>query len=297
MSYKLLCVDNGYLYTKDSNYNIFKSAYSHTKDVLLQNDYITINNQNYYYGVGNTCTDIDKIESDVNKVCTLTSIAKDGGGNYILCVNLPIIQFATNKTKLESTILTYNDLQLVYKDKQIKYKIHEVYVLPQGICLIYSLNSKKETIIIDLGSNTINFSLFEQIDGKLTLTKYDTKFKGLLHLYKLVISEINSRFTLNYNDIKAQYFLNGNPLIKDGVTKDTSFIKDIIRDYMIDILSDFKLSFPYKTTEIYICGGGAELLYPIFQHNFPSAIKVSNPQFANINGMIVKARNEYSKYL
>ena len=297
MAKKLLCIDNGYLYTKDSNKNIFKSAFTLTQDVLSENDYISINNKKYFYGVGNTCTDIDKIESEINTVCSLTSIAKAGDGDYIVCANLPIVQYKSNKDKLINTIKSYNNFQLVYKEKQIRYNIIEVCVLPQGVCPIYSLNSNKEAIIIDIGSNTINFSLFEFIDGKLTLTKYDTKFKGLLHLYKKVITEINSRFTLNYDDIKAQYFLQGNPLIHDGVNKDTSFIKDIIKEYMIDVLSDFKLSFPYKTTEIYVGGGGAELLYLIFQSNFPSAIKIPNPQFANVNGMVAKCKQLYSQWL
>ena len=114
---------------------------------------------------------------------------------------------------------------------------------------------------------------------------------------KKVIKEINSRFTLNYEDIKAQYFISGNPLIQDGVTKDITFIQSIIKDYMLDVLSDFKLSFPYKTTDIYICGGGAELLYPIFQNNFPSAIKVPNPQFANVDGMFSRGKEIYGRYL
>lgn len=296
---KLLAIDNGYLYTKDSSHNIFKSAFTtiQSNDILSENDFISIDNHNYYYGVGNICTDINKISSDVNKITTLTSIAKHGDGDYILMLNLPIVQYKLNKDSYKQVVLNYNNSQLVYNDKQIKYNIREVCILPQGVSPIYSINPTSESIIIDIGSNTINFSLFEYVDNKLKLTKFDTKFKGLLHLYKLVINEINAKYTLNYDDMKAQYFLAGNPLIIDGISKDTTFIQSIIRDYMLDILSDFKLSFPYKTTTIYICGGGAELLYPIFNKNFPSAIKVLNPQFANVDGMFASGKQLYDKYI
>lgn len=294
---KLLAIDNGYLYTKDSSHNIFKSAFTTTQDILSENDFILINNKPYYFGMGNTCSDIDKIDSQVNMVCTLADIAKHGDGDYIIMVDLPIVQYKNNKDKFKQAVMNYSNQQLVYKSKQIKYSIRDVYVLPQGVSPIYSINPTKESIIIDIGSNTINFALFELLDNKLKLTKYDTKFKGLLHLYKKVITEINSRFTLNYEDIKAQYFLSGNPLIQDGITKDITFIQSIIKDYMLDVLSDFKLSFPYKTTDIYICGGGAELLYPIFQNNFPSAIKVPNPQFANVDGMFSRGKEIYGRYL
>lgn len=298
MAYKLKGLDNGYLYTKDNSHNIFKSAFSCTQDILAEDNKITINDKDYYFGVGNTCTDIDKIDSEVNFVCTLANLAMSGDGDYIIMANLPIVQYKTKKIKFENQIMSYNNNKLVYKDKIIKYNIAKVEVLPQGIVPIYSINPNSESIVIDIGSNTINFCLLEYVDGKLKITKHDTKFKGLLHLYKKVITEINAKFDLNYTDIKAQYFLEGHPLIdENGAQKDTSFIKLIIKDYILDILSDFKLDFPYKSVQIYLCGGGAELLYPIFQNNFPSCIKIPNSQFANADGLYARGKQLYQKYL
>lgn len=302
--YYLKGLDNGYMFTKDNEFRIFKSAYTSLDEQVYEEREIIIDGKKYYFGTGTMCTDEDKISSEMNMVCTLANLAMTGEHEYILCANLPISQWKDKRDKFKETITGYNKHEVIYNGKKQNFKIVAASVYPQGVSSIYVTDSglSSEKIIFDVGSKTINIALFEVTCGdggkdELRVTHYLTLYKGILNLYEKIIKQVNRKFDLSLDKERARYIFS-HGLCVDGVNQDISFLNEIIVEYILDILVDFKKEFPqYKTTPIYIVGGGAEVLYPVLKKSISSIIKVPNPQFSNALGLYVKGRVEYQKFL
>lgn len=158
-------LDNGYMYTKDK---VVSGAIP-----------IIIDGKQYYTGIGKTTVEIDKINSDINKVCTLTNLAMSNINSntkeIYLVVGLPISQYKTQKDKFKETILNYNHWIVEYQNRVIHFNINDVMVFPQGVTSLHTIdNLSSNELILDIGGRTFDISLIEMIDNKPTLIKSDT---------------------------------------------------------------------------------------------------------------------------
>ena len=94
-------LDNGYVYTKDNEKNIFPSAFS-TEDKVVSNAIpITIDNKQYYTGIGKSTVELDKTNLEITKVCTLTNLAMSNDKEFYLVVGLPVGQYKEQKINLK----------------------------------------------------------------------------------------------------------------------------------------------------------------------------------------------------
>lgn len=282
MGIKVKGLDNGYLYTKDNEHRIFKSAYSLTNDGL-SNRKIIIDGTNYFFGSGNTTADVNKIMGETNKVCTLANLALSGNGDYNIVAGLPIVQYKDNKRRFAEEIMSYNDCEVIYKREKLKFKINNVLVYPQGAGALFTVGESGNCIIIDIGSFTINIAMFEKDGEFLSLTKTDTIYSGVIHLYDKVIKEVNRKYDLSLNTNYAERILKDGLEIY-GMSVDTSFLTEILIDYLKPILNQIKTSYPYQIMPIYLCGGGGLLLKDILEYNMPNIKLIENSQFANAEG-------------
>ena len=101
-------LDNGYLYTKDNEKNIFPSAFSVEDKVVSNVIPIVIDNKQYYTGIGKFTVELDKTNLEITKVCTLTNLAMSNDNEFYLVVVLPVGQYKEQKDKFKETILSYN---------------------------------------------------------------------------------------------------------------------------------------------------------------------------------------------
>jgi plasmid segregation protein ParM len=289
-------VDNGYKTTKDSNGIIFDSAYSNVDQMVTGSKHITIDGKNFYVGVGNNITvDPNKINKDVTKVCQLTNLAMSGDGDYYLVVGLPVDQYKSQHEKFKDTIMNYNRCEVIYDDQPLKFEIKDVTVFAQGVGAFYSQDIKNDAIMFDMGGLTLDVALIEIVNGMPTIAKSNTWFKGVLTLFSEVVKQLNNKFSLTLEPRNAEKILQQG-LKVDGQPQDVSFLQDVLNDYIEPILTEFKLLYPYRTTDIYICGGGGKLLYNVLKRYLPNATLLPNSQFANANGFGKIAENLYSKY-
>lgn len=278
-------IDNGYHYTKDSDKHIFKSAISRIDTSLKNENQITINGVTYYFGKGNTTTDMDKIDSEITKVCTLASLAMKGSGDYYLVVGLPINQYHKKKDKFKQTIMDYNHSEIIYNDKRLDIRIIDVTVFAQGAGVLFNYPIPDgEYIIMDVGSYTINVVLVELVDRIPQIIKFDTWYNGILILYSNIISYINQRYETNLDIMEAEKILRHNRLNIYNSKENTKFLQQIKQDYLDDIFSKFKLRYSYITTPILLCGGGGSLLHEMIENELPNSILIPDPQFANAIG-------------
>lgn len=277
-------IDNGYHYLKDSDRHIFKSAIQRTDNSLVGDNHILINGVNYYFGKGDTTADIDKIDSTINKVCTLASLAMHGSGDYYLVVGLPINQYHSKKDKFKQTIMNYNHSEVMYQNKWLDIRILDVTVFAQGAGVLfrYPIPDGKY-IILDVGSYTVNCVLVELIDGIPQIIKYDTWYTGILILYGNIINAVNQQYELSLDMMEAEDILKRG-LNVNGTMVDLRLLDIVKEEYLDSIFTKFKLRYNYATTPIIICGGGGALMQSMIEDEFHNSILMPDAQFANAIG-------------
>jgi plasmid segregation protein ParM len=292
----ILGLDNGYHLTKDNNFNIFKSAFTRTDVSLSEQNKITIDGVNYYYGKGNTTADVDKVDNMINKVCTLANLSINGSDEYFLVVGLPIGQYKMNKDKFRDMVLSYNNSEVIYHQKQMNVKIKDVTVFAQGAGVLFDYDIPDGLYcVLDVGSYTINVVLVELINKIPHIIQYDTWYDGILTLYGKVIHEVNRRFNTTLDLMRAEHILSYG-LSVNGEKQDIKFIDTIKQDYLDNILTKFKLRYDYSTTPILICGGGGSLLQELIEGEFKNSILMPDNQFANAVGYYKFGLQKYSCY-
>lgn len=230
-------LDNGYLYTKDNELNIFPSAFS-TEDKVVSNAIpIIIDNKQYYTGIGKSTVELDKTNLEITKVCTLTNLAMSNDKEFYLVVGLPVGQYKEQKDKFKETILSYNHCLVEYQNRVKQFLINDVLVFPQGVASLYSINSlSNNALIFDIGGRTVDIALIEMINNKPTLIKSDTWYKGMLVLYSTIIESINKKFQLTLEARYAEQIL-FNGLYLYGQKQDISFLQPIIQEYLDEIFT------------------------------------------------------------
>ena len=281
---KIKGLDHGYLYTKDNEMRIFRSSYHKNAISMGSTAFITINGVDYYVGSGDRNVQFDKSGSEMNLVTTLTNLAMDGSNEYYLVVGLPIGQFASQKDKFKTQILAYNNYNVIYKGSEMDIKINDVFVLPQGVGALLSMDSiDGDVIIFDFGGMTIDIAYLEIMNGNPILHKYDTWTNGIQKLYSKVIALVNEKYNQTLDVTYAEHiFANG--LRIHGDSKPLDFLLPAMKEYLNPIITEFNVNYPSINTQIYLCGGSAKLFYDLFKSYFPSVKLIPNCQFANAIG-------------
>lgn len=278
-------IDHGYLYTKDNDFNLFKSAYERSDMTLTGKNKIIINSNTFYFGSGLTTTDSNKIDSNINMIGTLAIMAMTGQDEYVLVTGLPISQYKDNKEKFKETILGYNKFDVVFDNKPFKPMIKDVVVFAQGVGALYNIGLPDgEYISFDIGSYTINVILVEIINGIPYIIKWDTWYDGILTLFSKIIFETNKRFNTTLDVQYAEKIINRGFLHVNGEKQDIEYVKLIIADYIEGIFSKFKPNYPYATESIIFSGGGSIMFIDFLLNHFNNSIVLPNSQFANATG-------------
>lgn len=290
-------LDNGYAFTKDNEKRIFKSAFSYTDKMVTGSKHITIDNKDYYVGIGQMTSEVDKTDAEINKACTLMNLIVSGDLDYYLVVGLPIGQFKAQNEKMKNTVLNYNNCHIEYKGNERKITIHDVTVFPQGAAALYSLRRLTgDYLIVDIGGLTIDVALIQMNYGNPHIEKCDTWYKGMRILYSSIIEQINLKYGLRLEPKEAERILLNGLRIK-GTEQNLDFLQPTLQDYLEPIIDDLKLNYPTETTPIYLCGGGSTLLYKAFKKRFYEVVLMEDGQFANAIGYYNVGLTKYEKYM
>lgn len=288
--------DHGYHFTKDNEMHIFKSAFTRTDTSLSEQNRITIDGINYYYGKGNTTANTDKIDSDINKVCTLANLSLSGSGEYFIVCGLPIEQYASQKDKFNQMLMSYNQCEVIFQGKLMNLQIKDVTVFAQGAGVLFGYDLPDGVyIILDVGSYTINIVQIELVNNQPHIIKFNTWYQGILTLYEKIVKETNRIYGTTLDIMDANRILSYGLSI-NGNKQDIKFINNIKQDYLDGILTKFKLAYPsYMITPILLCGGGGSLLHQMIEQEFNNAILLPDSQFANAIGYYKFGLQKYER--
>lgn len=272
----MIGIDVGYGFTKDSDGNIFASKIGHegiTKENSIEIDEIT-----YQVGTGKGTVDFNKINSVLTKACFLTCICKNTNRTKVeVATGLLIGQYKQQKEELRNTLM--QKFNIKYEGKEREIDVVNVKVYPQGIAALYAYQIPGDAIIVDIGYRTVDIALYQN----KSIAECKTIYKGVLSLYGQIIQEINSKFDMALENDDGEKILN-NGLKIYGEVQDIDFIRPICKSHVGEILDELILNFPYKTTPVYLIGGGAKMLGGVFQNRLGNALVLKNSQFANAVG-------------
>ena len=147
--------------------------------------------------------------------------------------------------------------------------INKVAVLPEGYCGYYSFDESEDTLVIDIGSRTINFAAF--CNGKLV--ESFTEKLGVFNLYSTIKDIQNSTGTA-YVEEEIERLIANNKINVDS---------RIYQDFYDDVINRAKAKVNVETFKVYFIGGGALILKDIIEANM-TAVVHPKAQYANIIG-------------
>lgn len=279
---KILGIDNGYSFTKDSDGHIFKSSYANSQ-MLSSSTKLTINGKTYHVGTGATTCDVDKIESEMNMVTTLACLCKCQENEFKLVLGLPIGQYNEQKVRFREKVIDYCKLNVEYANKQRRFSINDVIVAPQGASILYYAGIQSDCVIVDVGGLTIDVAQIDFEYSSPKIVKSNTYYKGMRTLYSSIIEIVNMRYNLRMNVEDADKIIR-NGLIYKGERQPLDFLQSTLTDYITPIYEELKLNYNTNAYPIILCGGGANFLYRAMCKRFGKVILIDNCQFANAIG-------------
>jgi hypothetical protein len=282
-----LGVDIGYSYTKDSNYNCFRSEYQLGLPMLGGNKLI-YNSKEYTVGIGSGEYSPNRINTELINTCLLTILGMNNNTNFNLVLGLPIGQFTKQKNEFQTKVLNEPVKKFELNGIEKTVTINDCVTFPQGLGALYGSNIVTNAIIIDMGGYTIDIAYVRYENGKHALKKCDTIYKGTLLLYEQIVKEINNRYDLTLDPEEAEDIIHRGLYVKCE-KQDTKFLIPIYNNYISPIIKTLQINdYPYQTTNVYLCGGGANLLYYILNNKF-NCVLMENAQFCNAVGFGIVA--------
>lgn len=221
---------------------------------------VNFNNKTTYISVGELDREYNKVDKNYMPIALYGLNKATSDTNVNLCLLLPVNQLL-NKDKL---IEQFKGKQFEYKvnDKIVKKYIHNVAILPEGYVSYYSLDQvdakKKDIILIDIGSRTINVASF--IEGKLE-RNFTIKL-GIFDLYR-IIKELENAKGNDYVEEDIERLIKRKKII---------VADEVYLDFLKQVLNAVKGNINIKNYDVIFAAGGSLVLKTYIEENTPATI-------------------------
>ena len=234
---------------------------------------IQVDGQTVFIGIGSLSLEFNKIKKNYLGQLLYGINLATNESDINLCLLLPVVQIPNKYdmiNKLRGT--TFN---CIINGNPRTININKVAVLPEGYCGYYSFDENQntvlneDTLIIDIGSRTLNFAAF--CNGKLV--ESFTEKLGVFNLYSTIKDIQNSTGTA-YVEEEIERLIANNKINVDS---------RIYQDFYDDVINRAKAKVNIETFKVYFVGGGALLLKDIIEANM-TAVVHPEAQYANIIG-------------
>lgn len=234
---------------------------------------IQVDGQTVFIGIGSLSLEFNKIKKNYLGQLLYGINLATNESDINLCLLLPVVQIPNKYdmiNKLRGT--TFN---CIINGNPRTININKVAVLPEGYCGYYSFDENEntvlneDTLIIDIGSRTLNFAAF--CNGKLV--ESFTEKLGVFNLYSTIKDIQNSTGTA-YVEEEIERLIANNKINVDS---------RIYQDFYDDVINRAKAKVNIETFKVYFVGGGALLLKDIIEANM-TAVVHPEAQYANIIG-------------
>ena len=284
-------VDLGNCNIKTSKGVIVPSLITKGENYLISTGYqIAFNNEVFIIGEGNYDTNLDKISKENLLPMLCLALGLSTKEEFIrMVIGLPINQYRTKKDKMIEVIENNKILNFKLNGEERTIYIEDAAIFPEGVATYYSLDVDKrkalidkDLIVLDIGGRTTDIALLKA-GKKRSVAKSTSLDVGMINIYNDMINEINSIYTLGLNIEDAENIIK-NGLEVDGEKKDTTFIKNIIRNNIEKVFKELNISYPVRTSPILVTGGGGISFFKSIKKRYPSAQIIEDNLFSNALG-------------
>ena len=274
-------IDIGNFATKDNLGNIFESRVSSIGNIISNKYEMILNDELYYLDEGGFDTEYRKIKKDSYLKLLFGMLAIGGSKSDVqLVLGLPLSQYKTDREYLKELIMSNYFLSGSINGKEVDYVVTDVEVYPEGIAAIYG---DYDGIVVDIGGRTTDCCLTYIENGRRKIENPISLPTGTIKLYSELINQINSRFCLDLEISNAKRIIR-NGLSIDGKRQDTTFIINIFKNYLEDLIRQLNVAYSINSNNICFTGGGSlELKRPILKR-IPHAIISEEAIFDNAKG-------------
>lgn len=303
---KILGLDNGFKFTKTSKGICFCSSIQEGEDDINEVTQVEIDGKNYIVGeqLGQYISDADKLKDKKNKeilkVCTLTAIGLSYPVETFIDVNLvvgvPVGYFSNQKDEFREMIeglsgkIFINEIGI-----EQTININKVLVYPQSAGIIFKNATKlknQSSLVIDIGGGTWDIS---QFDG-LKLIKKSTYQQGMLILDSKIAQWLNSTYYTTFNTSDIYSLMQKGFFTAAGEKISVKVFENIIEDHVFKVTTDLKRDFDVNSVDnIFLIGGGAEVLNEYLDKYINNVELEDNPQFTNAACFELMGQMKWSK--
>ena len=284
-------VDLGNCNIKTSKGIIVPSLITRGENYLISTGYqLEFNNEILIIGEGDYDTNLDKISKENLLPMLCLALGLSTKEEFIrIVLGLPINQYRSKKDKMIEVIEDNKILNFKLNGIERTIYIEEAAIFPEGVATYYSLDVdkrreliEKDLIVLDIGGRTTDIALLKA-GKKRSVAKSTSLDVGMINIYNDMINEINSLYTLGLNIEDAEGIIK-NGLEVDGEKKDTTFIKNIIRNNIEKVFKELNISYPVRTSPILVTGGGERSFFKSIKKRYPSAQIIEDNLFSNALG-------------
>ena len=284
-------VDLGNCNIKTSKGIIVPSLITRGENYLISTGYqLEFNNEILIIGEGDYDTNLDKISKENLLPMLCLALGLSTKEEFIrIVLGLPINQYRSKKDKMIEVIEDNKILNFKLNGIERTIYIEEAAIFPEGVATYYSLDVdkrreliEKDLIVLDIGGRTTDIALLKA-GKKRSVAKSTSLDVGMINIYNDMINEINSLYTLGLNIEDAEGIIK-NGLEVDGEKKDTTFIKNIIRNNIEKVFKELNISYPVRTSPILVTGGGGRYFFKSIKKRYPSAQIIEDNLFSNALG-------------
>ena len=234
---------------------------------------VTFDGVDYVIGEGHREVEINKASRENNLIYIYTLIALSSQDvNNEIGIGLPLGQYKANKDAYREFIMANNFKTFKINGKTRTIRISDVKVFPEGLA---SVPVGFNGVILDLGGRTTDIALLEN----RKVVNPITKPRGILNLYSDIVNVANAKYSLDLQQEEGERVLKG--LKVDGELVDNTFAKEIMAEFVDDVVNTLKLNYSIRTNDLLITGGGAELCEKAFKNRIKHTEKLVNATFSN----------------
>lgn len=268
MTNTVACIDNGFYSTVIFQKSIPEKLYSfrskiqqvETPIVASKTYHLIINNTSYI--VGNSAEEIDinidKTNSNLHLLTTLTALGLLGSDSYKLIANVPLNYYSKiNKQKLEDHFKSQKNISFLLNNQPKNISIIDCVVFPQCLSVLYANNVKSSIVAIaDIGGLTCQGLICENTNP--IQSSIFTENLGTLILMNKIKQTLNKEFNLNLQNYQLE------DIIKNGIPNKPevkSLIDSCCKSHFQQIIQTMKLAgWDINSLHILMTGGGSLLL-------------------------------------
>lgn len=219
-------------------------------------------------------------EKNADKTKTITDIQNEI--SKITTINLGIGLPPTHMSTLREVTINYykekfgEGISFEYQKYKFNLKLNYINCYPQDYAALIAFDRKNENnknhvinkfnsyYAIDIGGWTLD--IITMINGKVNMTKCDSKPLGVLAMYESIINNVETQTDIRLTQEVLEDILRGKPTLLDENDECINLINSLVEswfDSIINALTQFGVEF--ATRPLVFIGGGSLLFKPYIE--------------------------------